>query len=604
MKKMGLLILEIFRPYRTVDNAGFFFTGILLGYSSIYVFSLMGFCKFDISLSSYVLAIASIIIAFFIYYVSTNQTDKIETQTTEIKKQTQQLKEVSDNILKLNRELNTAILGQAKGFEQLFGKIYEILIYVNNQGSKMRLVLPIPTLGFFNKQVHNNYSKYKDVLIEICKSNKDIELVFLNPFKDTENNDVLKFFKSIIKISSKNGYESYYENSYKRNVIELLSFLTRIIRECSWKENIRLIFIDDLFLSGVIAANGGYKSSLFFFIGPELLNNVDENKNENPQKYLSTAVYNNTEESYDLINNLIDIQNKKSKSTVLFQKISQDLFCCFMNQLIKDIENEYSDCPSCVDPIFKKYYHKMDDLSIQYYKIEKSHFYFKDNSKPKNILILPSAAGIYSHFNKGDNRNLPRFDMFYDIMNKLECNCYLFSFSGQGLVENGGEFSAQKGKQDLKKLSQFLSEKNITINCVLGFCVGNQIYFDFCKENQDSCLNNIPLIMWDLCAEVHWDTYKWFQRAFPHIKLNTSDLSKTLEPINSLPETYEKKMLYCYPHDTYNNRKYKPMIEQLKKIAKNFLCFEYQNLNHIPNAIDNREEFDKFINSVNEFIKD
>jgi hypothetical protein len=168
----------------TINAILFFLIGLILGLSSQFLFSIFGFCVYNQVSISYLLALGSIAISFFIYLVSTKQTDNIETQTGKIENQTKELTGVSNRIYSLHKELNTAILGQAEGFKELFAKIHEILISVKTHDSKMRLILPIPTLGFFNKNVRSLYEDYKEILIEICKSNKQIELVFLNPFQN------------------------------------------------------------------------------------------------------------------------------------------------------------------------------------------------------------------------------------------------------------------------------------------------------------------------------------------------------------------------------------------------------------------------------------
>ena len=574
----------------------FFLIGLIIGLSTQFFFSLWGFCVFNQNLVSYLLAIGSIAISFFIYLVSTKQTDNIENQTQEIKEQTKELKKVSNDIYGLNIELNTAILGQAKGFEELFKKIHDILVIVNNHESTMRLVLPIPTLGFFNKNVRSLYETYKKVLVEICKSNKSIELLFLNPLTNSANNKVLLFFKSIIGLPDIDGIK--YETIYKKNVNELINFLIEIALACGWNKNVKINFIDDIFLSGIIASNGGYKSSLFFFIGPELLKTTTQS-NINKQDYVSTGVYNNTSESYALINNLIDIQKSKTNTIDLFEVISPDLFCCLMKQISKKIENEEGDSITRADLIFDEFSMLFNNLSIQYFKIEKSHFYVKNNGKKKNILILPSAAGIYSHFNMGKNHNSPRFNMYYDLITRVDFNCYLLSFSGQGLVDNGGEFSVRKGKTDLRYLSNFLQDKGIKIDLILNFCVSNQIYFDFCNAYPKDPLSNLPLIIWDLPSYVNWKDSEWFRRTFKHIKPNLDDFYNTTEPIESLPEKYDNRILYCFPQVPYNDRDYSQIKEKLNTVTQDFSTFEFQNLKHIPNAQDDINEYNSFINLIN-----
>jgi hypothetical protein len=582
----------------TINAILFFLIGLILGLSSQFLFSIFGFCVYNQVSISYLLALGSIAISFFIYLVSTKQTDNIETQTGKIENQTKELTGVSNRIYSLHKELNTAILGQAEGFKELFAKIHEILISVKTHDSKMRLILPIPTLGFFNKNVRSLYEDYKEILIEICKSNKQIELVFLNPFQNVQDNKVLLFFKSIIELSEKN--EKDYESSYKRNISELISFFNEIVLSCGWNNNIQINFIDDIFLSGIIASNGGYKSSLFFFIGPELLKS-SIHSDLKKKDYVSTAIYNNTSESYTLIDNLIDIQKSKTNTYNLFSKASPDLFCCIMKQILRKVENEEGDSLQKTDLILKEYIVKLNNLSINYIKIDKSHLYLKNNSKTKNLLILPSAAGIYSHFNMGENSNEPRFEMYQEIMSKSNYNCFLYSYSGQGYVDNEGTFSAQKGKIDLTKLNKYFKDKGIKIDCILSFCVSGQIYFDYCTSNPSDLLSNLPLIIWDLPARVNWKVNAWFRRTFKHIKPDIDDFYNTKEPIDSLPAKYGNKILYCYPHRTYNNRDYSEMIKNIEALTDDFKVFEYQKLNHIPNIKDDKNEFDSFIQLLNNY---
>lgn len=576
----------------TIINAILFFLiGLVLGLSSQFVFSLFDYCVYNQVSISYMLALGSIAISFFIYIVTTKQTDDIESQTKDIKK-------VSADILILNKELNTAILGQAKGFEELFNKIHEILSDVNNHESSMKLVLPIPTLGFFNKQVRPIYNAYKKILLELCSSNKQIELIFLNPFIVGSNNKVLSFFKSIIEISNKDS--ALFESGYKKNILELITFYTEIAQSCGWHENISIKFIDDIFLSGVTASNGGYKSSLFFFIGPELIEsqvNIEVDK----QDYLSTAVYNNTAESYALLNNLIDIQKSKTNTLNVFNHIAPDLFCCLMKQVSKKIEIEEGDSTIRIDSIIEEYSNIFNNLNLKYEKLDNAHLFIKNKKNNKNILILPSAAGLYSHFNHGVNHNVPRFNIYNEILNELDSNCYLFSYSGQGFVKNDGEFSLQKGIVDLKKLSDYFKKINVKIDCILSFCVSNQIYFNFCETSPGSSLSNLPLIIWDLPAFVSWKNNGWFKRAFSHININLDDFYNTVEPIEALPVKFDNKILYCYPHLTYNDRDYDSMKIELTKITTELDYYEYEKLKHIPSKLDDVIEFNEFISKINSF---
>lgn len=576
------------KNYKILEIILFLVIGYLIG-----LFLFQSLYTTEIIEKSFLFASISILASLIIFTISSNQTSKIE--------------RTSNEISEITNKLDDALLGQAKDFKMLFKRMVEIIESVNSSKSpktKMTLILPIISFGYFNKGVEDYYTKYKKELIELCKSNKNVELIFTHPFKDK----IVDFFTTIIDKSNK---IDTYENSYKKNIQQLVSFFKEIINSRgSEHENVTINFIDDIFLSGIISDTGKCSyQSLYFFIGTELMGCNNANISLRKEEYISESVYSRTPESYALLNDLINLQKSKSTTLNLFSEISPDLMYLVLQGIEDYLNSEKGDTKNIIQEAlqialddFTKY---TTDLSYDYINNENSHshFYTKKNNTENNILILPSAAGLYSHLNLGENRNQIRFKIYHDLMSQFKnYNSYLFSFSGQGLIDDG-MYSVQQGVNDLNELNNYFNNKNIQIHTIFCICVSSQIYFTFSKQYPKSILNNIPLIIWDLADEVGWKHYSWFQKSFSHIKINTANLLSTLEPINTkMPTKMNNNILFCYPSEQnkFNKtKKYTGLITRISREGFNITKFAYNKLKHIPNIEDDKIEFELLIETIN-----
>lgn len=215
-------------------------------------------------------------------------------------------------------------------------------------------------------------------------------------------------------------------------------------------------------------------------------------------------------------------------------------------------------------------------------------------SNSRNILLLPSGAGLFSCYsdrlNKVVNKN--RFDLYSDLCQALSesYNVYLISFSGQQTGLSTHLYSLNQSITDIKEAICHIGN----IHGVIGVCTGAQAFLEYAFRNE---VREIPIYIWDMPGKVHWSKSSWFMRKYPFIKSDSAEFSKTHEPIETIKD-HTCKIFYGY---TENNRQqpdhdYTLIINYLNNEGVD--VEKFFDIGHIPAREQNEKQFKRFIHSI------
>ena len=237
-------------------------------------------------------------------------------------------------------------------------------------------------------------------------------------------------------------------------------------------------------------------------------------------------------------------------------------------------------------------------------------YYWTHKANQRNLLLLPSAAGIYTKYTDSLNfiQNKYRFDFYYDICKYLSSkfNIFLVSFSGQAhskiLNPECKEYSLDQASNDIKLfINEYIEPNYGSISGTIGICTGASVFAHF--MDQDPKQNLPKLFVWDSPAIVGWDNYKLFDKLFPSILYNKDTCKYSPEPINILPK-YRDSIFYAYPLNNHNSIycDYESMVSLIQKNSANKIkC--YQDIGHVPSKYQSRDSFNELTSDIIDWFK-